>query len=119
MNADSNLQEYLAEIREHVCSRCIEQASRRPTLRTAGKNCGIELNLERLVDRVHASAQQIHGSIHRDIARRSLPYCTNEPTNQCPCPLKYLLLLAVEAIENVDQRRSNAKLESVAAAVGS
>jgi hypothetical protein len=32
-------------------------------------------------------------------------HCANRPTNQCPCPLEYLLLLAVEAIETVDERR--------------
>jgi hypothetical protein len=32
-------------------------------------------------------------------------HCANRTTSQCPCPLEYLLLLAVEAIETVDERR--------------
>jgi len=31
-------------------------------------------------------------------------HCPNRPTNQCPCPLEYLLTLVVQAIETVDQR---------------
>ena len=33
-------------------------------------------------------------------------HCANKTTSQCPCPLDYLLLLAIQAIDDVDQRRA-------------
>ena len=46
-------------------------------------------------------------------------HCTNQPTSQCPCPLEYLFLLAVEAIETVNDRRNVlAELPPRADAVG-
>jgi hypothetical protein len=35
-------------------------------------------------------------------------HCTNQSTKHCPCPLDHLLLLAVQAIDAVDQRRQGA-----------
>ncbi len=104
----TDLQEYMAEIREQVCSRCIERPPGGPPCGPLGKRCGVEVNLPQLVDAVH-----LEGSIamdpyiqhfHEDVCA----HCENRPTNQCPCPLEYLLELAVEAIEAVDQRRSAA-----------
>ncbi len=99
------LQEYLAEIQKQVCSRCIERPAGGPPCAPSGKRCGIELNLERLVNAV--------GSVHNAAVDPYIPvfhdkvceHCTNRPTDQCPCPLDYLFLLAVEAIETVNQRR--------------
>jgi hypothetical protein len=34
-------------------------------------------------------------------------HCASRNTTQCPCPLETLLILAVQAIEAVDQRRSD------------
>jgi hypothetical protein len=108
MNAEPDLEEYLDEIRQHVCSRCIERPPGGPPCAPLGKRCGIELNLKRLVDAV----QTVHSDcidpyiavFHDDVCA----HCTNEPTSQCPCPLQPLLLLAVEAIEAVDERRRTA-----------
>jgi hypothetical protein len=36
-------------------------------------------------------------------------HCANRETNQCPCPLDYLLLLAIEAIDSVDERHSKSE----------
>ena len=108
MHAEPALQEYLDEIRQHVCSRCIERPPGGPPCAPLGKRCGIELNLQRLVDAVHTvrsnSLDPYMVAFHDDVCT----HCANEPTNQCPCPLKYLLLLAVEAIETVDERRAQA-----------
>ena len=104
MNAETNLEEYMAEIREHVCTRCIERPPGGPPCAPLGKKCGIELNLERLVDAVHSvrnnSMDPYIAALHDEVCA----HCMAAPSSQCPCPLKYLLLLAVEAIENVDQR---------------
>jgi hypothetical protein len=37
-------------------------------------------------------------------------HCANRGTEQCPCPLEFLLVLAVQAIEAVDQRRAMAAM---------
>lgn len=105
MNATADLQEYMDEIRTHVCSRCIERPAGGPPCEPLGKRCGIELNLQRLVDavsNVHNNAMDPYIAAHH---AGVCEYCANRPTDQCPCPLDYLLLLAVEAIENVNERR--------------
>jgi len=111
MNVEPDLQEYLEEVRNQVCSRCIERPPGGPPCAPLGKRCGIELNLKRLVDAVHTvhsdSVDPYIGVFHDEVCTN----CTNRPTSQCPCPLEYLLLLAVEAIETVDERRrTGAKL---------
>jgi hypothetical protein len=37
-------------------------------------------------------------------------HCANGGTGQCPCPLEFLLVLAVQAIDAVDQRRDVAAM---------
>jgi len=106
MHAGTELDEYMSAIREQVCTHCIERPPGGPPCAPLGKRCGIELNLEGLVDAVH----RVHSDMidpyierfHDDVCT----HCPNRPTNQCPCPLEYLLSLAVQAIEDVDQRRS-------------
>ena len=106
-NVEAELNEYLAEIREHVCSRCIERPSEGPPCAPHGKRCGIELHLADIVDVCHAasgdSMQSYADQFHADVCS----HCTNRTTNQCPCPLDYLLLLAIEAIDAVDGRTRN------------
>jgi hypothetical protein len=108
MNTELDYQEYLDEIREQVCSRCIERPAGGPPCAPLGKRCGIELNLNRLVDAVHTvhcnSVDPYIPVFHDHVCAQ----CINQPTSQCPCPLEYLLLLTVEAIETVDERRLSA-----------
>ena len=101
-----NLDEYLAAIREQVCSHCIERPPGGPPCLPLGKLCGVEINLRQLVDAVH---QVQSGRIdpyaerfHDDVCAQ----CVNLDTTSCPCVLDYLLELAVEAIEDVDSRFS-------------
>ncbi len=106
MATQIELDEYMAEIREHVCSRCIERPPGGPPCAPLGKNCGVELHLAALVDVCH-SEDSLHmepyiNRFHDDICT----HCANRPTPQCPCALDYLLTLAVEAIETVDNRRA-------------
>jgi len=105
MNVEADLQEYLDEIRVHVCSRCIERPPDGPPCAPVGKRCGIELNLERLVDAVHTVRNDSLDPYIEVFHDEVCAHCANRPTKQCPCPLEYLLLLAVEAIETVDERR--------------
>ena len=105
MIAEGDFQEYLDEIREHVCTRCIERPAGGPPCAPLGKRCGIELNLQRLVEAVrgtHSNAIDPYIPIYHE---HVCEHCASRATSQCPCPLDYLLLLAVEAIETVDNRR--------------
>jgi len=49
MITSAELDEYMDEIRWHVCSRCIERVPGGPPCAPLGKRCGIELHLEQLV----------------------------------------------------------------------
>lgn len=49
------LDEYLAEIRAQVCSRCIERPPGGPPCLPRGKRCGVELHLREIVDLTHAN----------------------------------------------------------------
>jgi hypothetical protein len=107
MYSQSVLAEYLQELREQVCGRCIEKPPGGPPCAPLGKRCGVELDLPQLIDSVHgvrsAAMDPYIESLHADVCA----HCTNRNSNQCPCPLDCLLLLAVQAIETVDERRSH------------
>ena len=105
MYESTKYEPYMAEIREQVCARCIERPLGGPPCAPQGKRCGLELNLPQLVDAV----QGVH-SLRIDpyidhFHEKVCTHCSNRPTDQCPCPLEYLLTLAVRAIETVDERR--------------
>ena len=106
MYENTEFEEYLAEIREQVCARCINRPPHGPPCAPLGKRCGIELNLPQLVTAVHnvhaGAIDPYIDKFHEDVCTS----CANRPTSQCPCPLEYLLTLAVQAIETVDERRA-------------
>lgn len=109
MYEGTDLEDYMAEIRERVCSRCIERPPNGPPCQPLGKRCGVEINLRELVDAVHHERSDWMGvyidRFHEDVCA----HCANQATEHCPCALDYLLLLAVEAIEVVDERRGRNK----------
>ena len=105
MDAAEDLEDYLTEIREQVCSRCIERPEGGPPCAPLGKRCGIELNLRRLVDAVHGVHSRSMDEYMRHFHEEVCAQCPALDTDDCPCALKYLLLLAVQAIEEVDGRR--------------
>ncbi len=100
--------DYVRAIREQVCSRCIDRPPGGPPCLSLGRRCGIELHLAELIDAVHgihAGAIDLYAdAFHVQVC----PTCPNRDKAQCPCPLDYLLLLAVEAIEDVDAQRLQA-----------
>lgn len=108
MYAGTDLEPYLAAIREHVCRRCTERPPGGPPCLPLGKRCGIEINLEQLVNVVHGVDSQAMDeyidSFHHEVCEQ----CAVRPTSHCPCALDSLLLLAVEAIEAVDEHVRNA-----------
>ena len=106
MNTHDELEEYRAELRADVCSRCIERRSGAPPCAPLGKGCGIERHLPALVElcRTTNSAlidpyiEKLHDTICAD--------CEYKDKAACPCPLDYLLQLAVEAVGKVEERRT-------------
>ena len=75
MYTQAELDEYMAEIREHVCSRCIEKPPGAPPCAPQGKRCGIELHLSEVVEVSHA-ARQYNGTLYRTVSRgRLLALC--------------------------------------------
>jgi hypothetical protein len=109
MYTQAELDEYLAELRGHVCSRCIERPQGGPPCAPHGKRCGIELHLAEIVEVCHAArGKQMEPYIarfHEDVCS----HCAQHTSNQCPCPLDYLLLLAMEAIDAVDERKQSSE----------
>jgi hypothetical protein len=106
MNTHDELEEYRAELRAEVCSRCIERRSGAPPCAPLGKGCGIERHLPALLElcRTTNSAlidpyiEKLHDTICAD--------CEYKDKSVCPCPLDYLLQLAVEAVGQVEERRT-------------
>src|SRR5215470_3831808 len=105
MLTEAELSEYLDEIRREVCSRCVERPPGGPPCVPLGKMCGVELHLENLID-----------SIHQVKSNRLQPYLDHNRTEVCekcaflhssfcPCPMDYLAVLVVQAVETVDERR--------------
>jgi hypothetical protein len=102
--------EYLDEIRRDVCSRCVERPPGGPPCEPLGKLCGVEMHLPQLIE----SIRQVH-------SRSVTPYlehnrndicsqCALLHSSVCPCPMDYLSVLIVEAVEKVDQRQRRYEL---------
>jgi hypothetical protein len=106
MLSESDLQEYLAEIREQVCSRCVDRPPGGPPCAPLGKRCGIEMHLARLID----SVRQVHSDMIEPYWNSNqhmiCEQCPLKGGCECPCPMDYLLVLLVQAVEAVDDRRA-------------
>jgi hypothetical protein len=111
MPEDAELDEYLEAIRSSVCTHCIDRPPGGPPCAPLGKRCGIELNLARLVDAVHRVHSGAIDPYIEEFHAEVCTHCSQRLREQCPCPLDYLLTLAVQAIESVDECRA-AKVKS-------
>ncbi len=105
MLAELELKEYLEEIRQEVCSRCVERPYGGPPCEPLGKPCGVELHLPRLVEAVREVHSDLIGPY---LARNRHEVCETCPylhhAEYCPCPMDTLAVLVVEAIEAVEHR---------------
>lgn len=101
------LAEYLDEIRAQVCSRCIERPPEGPPCAPLGKKCGIELHLPQLVDAIHDVHSGLLSPYLDNNRQKVCQFCDHINTDICPCPLRYLAALIVEAVETVDERRAS------------
>jgi hypothetical protein len=105
MIAEAELQEYFEEMRQHVCTRCVERPAGGPPCAPLGKNCGVEMHLPQLVESirsVHSDAIEPYLEHNR---RDICAHCDYLHSSICPCPMDYLSVLVVEAVEAVDRRR--------------
>jgi len=105
MIAEAELAEYLDEIRKQVCSCCVERPPGGPPCGPLGKPCGIELHLPELIETIH----DVHSPLiepylehnRQDICQ----HCAYLHSSGCPCPMDYLAVPLVQAVETVDERR--------------
>jgi hypothetical protein len=106
MFASADYQEYLDEIRAHVCSRCVERPAGGPPCAPLGKVCGVEEHLPELVE----SIRSIHSGLVEPYLMHDretvCAHCQYLHSSICPCPMDYLATLIIEAVEEVDQRRA-------------
>lgn len=105
MYSEAEVQEYLTEIRERVCSRCVERVPGGPPCGLNGKTCGVELHLAQFLQTVHKVESPLVGPYLDKIHDEVCTHCPRNGQEGCPCPLDYLLVLIVDAIEAVDRRR--------------
>ncbi|MBI2804247.1 MAG: hypothetical protein HYX68_04590 [Planctomycetes bacterium] len=105
MLAELDVPDYLKEIREQVCSRCVERPLGGPPCAPLGKQCGVELHLRQLIESIH---EVDSGSMmpYLEHNRAGIcEHCAFLHSSICPCPMDYLSALIVEAVECVDRRR--------------
>jgi len=97
------VEEYLAEIREQVCSRCVERPPGGPPCASRGKSCGVELHLREYISAIKETHSPSIEPYLNSIHDRICAHCDRKGAEGCPCPLDYLLVLLVQAIETVDR----------------
>ena len=109
MVSDTELAEYMDEIRLQVCGRCVERPPGGPPCAPLGKQCGIEMHLPQLIDAIHEVRSDLIAAYLEKNRQRICQGCErhNNP-NICPCPMDYLAVLLVEAVESVDARKEMA-----------
>ena len=105
MSRDTELVEYLSEIRRQVCSRCIERPPGGPPCLPLGKQCAIELHLPALMEAVREIDSPLMAPYIDQMHQQVCATCPQRGQEGCPCPAEYMLTLLVQAIETVDQRQ--------------
>ena len=106
MYTQAELQEYLEEIRKQVCSRCIERPPGGPPCAPLGKMCGIEFHLPKYLEAVHQADSPMIQPYLDKIDEQVCNECPRLDCDGCPCPLDYLVVLLMQAVDTVDQRHA-------------
>ncbi len=101
----SSLDEYLNEMREQVCSHCVARVPGGPPCEPLGIGCGVEQHLDELIAICRAVDSPLIDPYVERLRDEICADCDFRDEPICPCPLKYLLPLAVGAVETVEQRR--------------
>ena len=98
----TELNEYLDEIRQQVCTHCVERPAGGPPCAPLGKQCGIELYLPELIDAIHGVDSASIAPYLANNRHRICEHCPRLGKGDCPCPMDYLAVLLVQAVETVD-----------------
>ena len=106
MLAEAELQEYRDAIREQVCTRCVERPPGGPPCAPLGKQCGIEMHLPHLIDAIHGVNSASIAPYLENNRHLICEHCPLLHSRDCPCPMDYLAVLLVQAVETVDARRA-------------
>jgi hypothetical protein len=104
MYTATQLQEYLDEIRDQVCTRCVERPPEGPPCKPLRRMCGIELHLREYLKAIHTRKSGSIVPYLDDIHQQICSGCAFRAGERCPCPLDYLVVLLVQAVDTVDQR---------------
>jgi hypothetical protein len=105
MLAEAELKEYRDAIREQVCSRCVERPPGGPPCAPLGKECGVEMHLPQLVQSIREVHSELIAPYLEHNRRQICAHCSLLHGSLCPCPMDYLSVLIVDAVESVDRRR--------------
>lgn len=117
MYTETELHEYLDEIRKQVCTRCIGRPPGGPPCAPLGVQCGVELHLPLFLEAIHEVDSPGMEPYVDSLRRRVCSQCVNQNVEgfcmaraERTCSLDYLLPLIVQAVETVDERRSQAAM---------
>jgi hypothetical protein len=105
MLTETELAEYMREIRREVCSYCIEHPPGGPPCAPRGKWCGIEFYLPELIEAIHEVRSEWILPYMLNNRRRVCEHCPRGGSDWCPCPVDSLAPLLVGAVKAVDERR--------------
>ncbi len=87
MNGEPQMEEYLDEIRQGVCTRCVERPPGGPPCAPLGKTCRAELHLPLYVEAVHrvtsGGIEPYLNHIHESVCSQ----CVRHDANGRPGPL--------------------------------
>jgi hypothetical protein len=106
MDPSNEFDEHLAELRTAVCSHCIERLPGAPPCGSLGKGCGIEEHVPKLAAICRSTDSALMDPYIEKLHEEICPQCKYQGSPSCPCPLDYLLQLAVETVERVERRRA-------------
>ena len=102
---DVDLDEYLCELRKEMCKRCIVRPPNAPPCGDIGLGCGVERHLPKLIEICRTVDSPLIDAYADRLVEDVCEHCNMRQTAVCPCPLAYLLPLAVNAVETVEERR--------------
>ena len=105
MITEAEREEYLAEIRRQVCSRCKERPPGGPPCAPLGKPCGVELYLPELIEAIHEVQGELIEPYRQSKQRLVCSRCAYLHSDACPCPMDYWFVPILHAVELVDQCR--------------
>ena len=105
MDINAEYQAYVDELRASVCSLCVARPPGGPPCAPLGRNCGIEQHVPELVEICRTTPSMEMEPFIEQLHNKICATCDNRGSTTCPCPLDYLLQLAVEAVQRVERRR--------------